>query len=165
MKRIAIKDQKAAIALSSLISSEVREKALSRARRSYGSMLLLEFGCLRSIPLRRGRMSTIGEWTLVVEWSDWSISLPSSMTITEQSDEALIDRVLQQISKSKVETFAFTYRGRLHVQLADGTSLSVFGTGRPYRSLSAWVLSNERHWYLQCKGNGRFTVIPDGRVA
>jgi hypothetical protein len=111
-------------------------KRLSRAVRSHGSMLLLDFGHLTRGQGPRGRDHVRGEWMLVVEWSDWSITAPGSLRVTDRSGYALIDKTLPLLRKQPVCQLAFNANGRL-----------------------------DRQWWVAFRCSRRFVIDSGGRVA
>jgi hypothetical protein len=144
----------------------VRGKPLSRAVRSHGSMLLLDFGRLRKVPGLRKRYHLHGEWTLIVEWSDWTIMMPGSPRVADRSDYALIDDTLPRLVKQPVQDLAFNMSGRIAVRLQNGMSFVATGKGGPHRSpLSLWFLLSDHHWSVTFTCSRRFVVHPDSRVA
>jgi hypothetical protein len=164
--KIVLKEKASIAAMSSLISREIIGKPMSRGFRSYGSMLLLHFGRLTKEPgLKRPYFR--GEWTLLVEWADWTMTGSDSSRVTDRSEQALIDKIVRRLLKQPVTHLAFNAGGRLVVRLHNGMSLTVYGRGGPRRGsrLCLWSLSNDRHWRVTLGCTRRFVVYPDDRVA
>jgi len=166
MSKIVVKERGSIAALSSLISSEVVGKPLSRAARSHGSMLLLDFGHLTKTPGLRKRYLFRGEWSLLVEWSDWTITARGLPQVTSDSEQVLIDKTLPTLIKQSVEHFAFNANGRITLRLKNGASFIVSGEGGPQKDrLSLWLLLRETNWSLACRCGRRFVVYADERTS
>jgi hypothetical protein len=147
MRKFAIKERASIRALSSLISAQVVGKPLSAARRSHSSMLLLDFGRLTKQAGRK-RDYLVGEWTLLVEWSDWTMTVPGRGQGTSNSEYDSIDKMLPALARQPVTQLSFTPNGRLMLRLRNGAALSCAGTGGPRRGapLALWRLLSAAHW-------------------
>jgi hypothetical protein len=162
MRRIVVKEKASIAALSSLIASEVAGKPLSRALRSHGSMLLFDFGRLIKTPDSRKRYLFRGEWTLLIEWSDWAITAPGASRITSDSEQALIDNILPTLVKQPIKDLAFNARGTIALRLQNGASFIGSGEGGPRKSsLSLWTLLSEVNWSLAFSCSRRFVVYSE----
>ena len=148
MRGLVLRERESIAAVWKVISSELAGKPLAAARRSHGSMFLLEFGQLTRVKdLDRTRYK--GEWTLLVEWSDWIMEFANAPKLSAESDNALIDRTLPKLRRKAVRHIMFDRRERLIIRLEDGTRLVVSGTGGPRRGdpLRLWCLHRKRKGY------------------
>jgi hypothetical protein len=159
MRKFALKERASIRALSSLISAQVVGKPLSAALRSYGSMLLLDFGRLTKL-VGRKRDYLVGEWTLLIEWPDWTMTVPGRGRVTSNSEEESIDKMLPALARQPVTQLSFTPNGRLMLRLRNGAALSCAGTGGPRRGsrLASWTLSSAAHWNVQFRCHRAFVV-------
>jgi hypothetical protein len=166
VSKLILKEKASIAALSSLISSKITGKLLSQAFRSHGSMLVFDFGRLRKERGPRKRYYVRGEWGLLVEWSNWRITVSGSPRVTDRSEEALIDKTLPMLLKQPVHQVAFNADGRFMMKLQNETSFIATGKGgrRPSR-LGLWSLFNDGYWGLEFSCSRRFVVSPDTRVA
>src|SRR5262249_19814994 len=97
IKHFALKEKASIDAIASLISRRIVGKRLSRPRRSFSSMLLMDFGRLVKKPHPR-RNYFGGEWTLLVEESSWIITVPGRGQITSDCEEEPIDKMLPALA-------------------------------------------------------------------
>jgi hypothetical protein len=165
-KRFVLKERASIDALSSLISRRIVGKRLSRPRRSFSSMLLMDFGRLIRKPHPKRRDYFVGEWHLLVEWSDWAMTVPGRGRITSESEEESIDKMLPALARQTVTRLDFNRNGRLALQLQNGASFICSGKGGPANGspLSLWVLLTDVSWSLAFACNRTFVVRAEPRL-
>ena len=167
MRRISLKEKSSIAALSSLISKQIAGKPLAKAGRSHASMLLLEFGRLKreSRQGRRRRFIHRGEWTLLVELSEWTMQVPPAPVVTDNSEYRLIDKMLPSLVGRTVENLVFGAEGRLVIEFKNGAAF--VASGKPIIKLprlDIWQLSNVDYWCMKLRPSGKFVVYPDSRA-
>jgi hypothetical protein len=168
MRKIAIPDGESIKAISTLIATQLVGTAVTGAIRSFGSMLLLDFGKrskMKISTLPKRLLLPVGQWWLLIEWSNWTVVTASSK-LTNRSEYEDIDKVLPDLLGKIVEGLTFNPKGRLEIRMQGGASLVASGAGWRPRDATreTWLLSSNRHWSIALRSPGKYYVCPDTRV-
>lgn len=131
----------------SAVSFQLRGKRISRARRSVGSILLLDFGAL--LKIRSGdKVRSFGEWHLLVEMAPWTISKGKRILLTSGAPPSKIDKLVSPLLKGKLlEQFTVRQSGHMEMNFADNTKLNI---KKQYseRYNNNWTLFYKGYWSI-----------------
>jgi hypothetical protein len=122
----------------------------------------MDFGRLVRKPHPRRRDYFVGEWTLLVEWSHWTMTVPGLGRITSDAEEETIDEMLPALARQTVTRVEFNRSGCLELHLQNGASFICLGKGPPNGSpLSLWALLTAVSWSLAFTCNRTFVATAE----
>jgi Family of unknown function (DUF6188) len=124
--------------------------------RSHGSMFLLTLGQMRAVTGHR-KAHRRGEWELLVEAADWTLTLPGGGRVTSDDTVTRIDEIFATLTDTSVGDFDISANGHLCVSLMSGHRLEVGGIAAGLEALSRvsrWTLFNDNNGWLACKRDG-----------
>jgi len=117
-------DNKGLDALTFIIDQSLKGKAVSRARQSIGSVLLLDFGELFNSSQGK-RKRKFGEWHLFVNMADWRISEDGKDILSSKDDTRKISVKIGKLEGGVVKELVIRRCGNMRLSFENGMIIAI----------------------------------------
>lgn len=137
-----------------IIEKELTGLNISKAGLSVAGIILIKFGNI-AIVESRNRDSAyetrdVGEWELLVEQADWSITKDSAVICSADSSSDEINAAISDICNDEISSISIERSGSITISTSDGNiSLEVKPTECRLERLSQWIIFRRNKWSLE----------------